>query len=82
LKSDYTAGDVPLTIPDNITAAQKQQFLVLLSHYTDIIARRSDDLGHTTVMQHSIDTGNATPIRQQLEIERWIRLEVDLVGST
>ena len=44
---------------------QKEQFLALLSHYSDVIADGPDDLGHTTVMQHLIDTGNASPICQQ-----------------
>ena len=61
----YLAKDIPLTLPDDVTAAQKEQFLALLSHYSDIIAARPDELGRTTVMQHCIDTGNAAPIRQQ-----------------
>ena len=64
-RGDCLANDLPLTLPNDITTAQKEQFLVLLSHYSDIITTSPDDLGHTTVMQHCIDTGNATPIRQQ-----------------
>ena len=65
VRSDHLAANVPLTLPDDIATTQKEQFLALLSHYADIIAANPDDLGRTTVMQHSIDTGNATPIRQQ-----------------
>ena len=57
--------EIMLSFPDDITETQKEQFLALLSHYSEIIANGPDDLGHTTVMQHHIDTGNASPIRQQ-----------------
>ena len=58
-------GDMLLSLPDDISAVQREQFLALLSKYSDIIAKDNDDLGNTTVMKHCIDTGNAVPIRQQ-----------------
>jgi len=54
-----------LSLPDDISTIQREQFLVLLSKYFDIIAKDNDDLGHTIVMKHCIDTGNTVPIRQQ-----------------
>lgn len=55
-----------LSLPDDIIKeAQKEQFLALLAHYSGIIADGPSDLGHTTVMQHYIDTGNASLICQQ-----------------
>ena len=36
-----------------------------MSHYSCVIAKNSNDLGHTQVMQHHIDTKGAAPIRQQ-----------------
>jgi len=67
LRSDNSAKAVPTAFPDDVTVTQKEQFLALLSHYSDIIATSPDDLGCTTVIQHSIDTGNTTPIKQQAQ---------------
>ena len=52
-------------LPDELTESQRKQFLSLLSHYSDVIARDPDDLGRTRVLQHCIDTKDASPIRQQ-----------------
>ena len=52
-------------LPDDITIEQKEKFLALMSHYTDIMADSPDKLGRTGVLQHQIDTGSAMPIRQQ-----------------
>jgi hypothetical protein len=38
----------------------------LLSEYTDIISTGSHDLGRTKLVEHTIDTGNATPLRSGL----------------
>ena len=51
-------------LPETITMEQKEKFLALMSHYTDIMADSSDKLGRTGVLQHRIDTGSAMPIRQ------------------
>ena len=49
-------------LPDELTESQRKQFLSLLSHYSDVIARDPDDLGRTRVLQHCIDTKDASPI--------------------
>ena len=49
-------------LPDDITMEQKEKFLALMSHYTDIMADSPDKLGQTGVLQHQIDTGSAMPI--------------------
>ena len=36
-----------------------------MSQYSDVIAQGSNDLGRTRLLQHHIDTKDATPIRQQ-----------------
>ena len=36
----------------------------LLGTYADLFATSSLDLGHTSIVQHNIDTGNAKPIKQ------------------
>ena len=53
------------TLPNDITQAQEDKFLALLSHYSDIMADSPNKLGRTGVLQHHIDTGTAAPIRQQ-----------------
>ena len=57
--------ELSLSLPEDISESQKNQFLALLSQYSEIISSTSEDLGHTTVMQHHIDIGNSPPIRQQ-----------------
>ena len=53
------------TLPNDITQAQEDKFLALLSHYSDIMADSPNKLGRTGVLQHHIDTGTAAPVRQQ-----------------
>ena len=57
--------ELPLSLPEDISETQKNQFIALLSQNSKIISSTSEDLGHTTVMQHHIDTGNSPPICQQ-----------------
>ena len=63
--TEESIKELTLSLPEDISETQKKQFLALLSQYSEIISGTSEDLGHTTVMQHHIDTGNALPIRQQ-----------------
>ena len=37
----------------------------LISEFTNIFSKSKDDLGHTNIEEHRIETGNATPIKQQ-----------------
>ena len=57
--------DLQHPLPSDLTDKQKEQFFALMSEYSDVIAQGPDDLGHTKVLQHHIDTKDATPIRQQ-----------------
>ena len=43
---------------------QREMFYQLLASYADVIAESPTDLGRTDLLQHSIDTGSVTPIRQ------------------
>ena len=63
---DTELNDLLLThpLPDDITDAQKQQFLALCSLYSDVIASNDENLGRTSVLQHHINTGTSTPVRQ------------------
>ena len=47
-----------------LSIEQKELFYQLLLAYADVIAGSSSDLGRTHKLQHSINTGNSTPIRQ------------------
>ena len=51
---------------ENINEDQKEKILALLELYADVIASGDNGLGQTDIMRHSIDTGNASPIRQQV----------------
>ena len=51
-------------LPDDITEAQRKQFLALCSLYSDVINGSDKDLGRTNVLQHCINTGTSPPIRQ------------------
>ena len=53
-------------IPKNISEDHREKLLALLQLYSDIIACDDHDLGRTGILKHSIDTGNAIPICQQV----------------
>eukprot|EP00794_Sanderia_malayensis_P010600 gene10600-biopygen7736 len=48
----------------SISTAQNQELAEFLRQYEDVFAATSLDLGHTTVIKHEIDTGDAGPIKQ------------------
>ena len=53
-------------LPSDISKDHKEKTLALLELYADVIASSDSTLGRTGILRHSIDTGNATPIRQQV----------------
>ena len=53
-------------LPSDISEDHKEKTLALLELYADVIASSDSTLGRTGILRHSIDTGNATPIRQQV----------------
>ena len=53
-------------LPEDINEDQKEKTLALLELYADVIASGDNGLGRTDILRHSIDTGNASPIRQQV----------------
>ena len=65
LTTEQLDKGLTISLPEDISEAQKKQFLALLSQYSEIISSTSEDLGHTTVMEHHIETDNAPPMRQQ-----------------
>ena len=48
----------------NLTSGENRKLQELLGQYSDIFAQSSLDLGHTTIIQHKINTGEALPIKQ------------------
>ncbi|KXJ21628.1 hypothetical protein AC249_AIPGENE18017 [Exaiptasia diaphana] len=46
-----------------LSEAQKSEFSALLEEFKDIIAEDAGDLGMIELIEHKIDTGNATPIK-------------------
>ena len=49
----------------SLTMVQNAQLAELLTKFSDICASSSLDLGHTWLIQHEIDTGDARPIKQR-----------------
>lgn len=49
----------------DLAEEQRAQLTQLLHDNRDVFAFTDDELGHTSLVQHHIDTGNAQPVRQQ-----------------
>ena len=64
------AADVMTTLvenlPDDMTSEQHQQVQALLCRYDDVFSRGTFDMGRTSLVEHTIDTGSQRPIRQGL----------------
>ena len=50
-------------LPSDITDQQRHQ-IEFLQEYDDMFSRGTFDMGRTTLVEHSIDTGQNRPIRQ------------------
>ena len=53
-------------LPKDINKDHEEKILALLELYADIIAIGDNGLGRTDILRHNMDTGNASPIRQQV----------------
>ena len=63
---------------EHVDQDQKFQITKLLCKYQDVFARDDDDLGRTDLTKHTINTGNAQPIRQPaLRVPLHLRSEAD-----
>ena len=49
---------------ERLREKEKEEFFVLLSEYSDVLASSSSDICRTDKLKHGIDTRNASPIRQ------------------
>ena len=50
-----------VTINEKLTGKQVEQLNSLLEEFKDVFAENEDDLGHTNVAEHTIDTGSSKP---------------------
>ena len=55
-------GDVDGSVP----LQTQRQLADILSSYEDVFSQSDTDLGRTTIVSHSSDTGESRPIRQRL----------------
>jgi transposase InsO family protein len=53
-------------VDTGIPAETKEQLLKILSEYRDAFSFNENDIGRTNIIRHSIDTGDAKPVRQPL----------------
>ena len=50
---------------ENLNENEQIKLKSLLKEYSDVFAKDSNDIGHTNVVQHHIDTGDESPIKQR-----------------
>ena len=53
-------------LPVDVTAEQRQQVINFFQEFDDMFSRGTFDMGQTTLVEHSIDTGDHRPIRESL----------------
>eukprot|EP00731_Ephydatia_muelleri_P003687 Em0001g3687a len=58
------AIDQLVSAAKNISDSDKRKLRDLLSHFGDVISTGDRDLGKTSMVFHTIDTGNSVPVRQ------------------
>jgi len=62
-------------LPTDITASQQNQVLSFLQEFDDMFSLGAYDMGRTTLVERTIDTGSNRPIRQPLRRHPWAHLE-------
>ena len=45
-----------------LTETQSEKFFALLSLYDNVLAKCPEDIGHTSILSHHIETGEVQPI--------------------
>ena len=59
-------SDVPVDFSNSaLTESQQKQLRQLMNEYRDIFVLSPEELGRTNWVQHTIDTGDASPIRMR-----------------
>jgi len=77
-KDESLSDIIKSTLEDltsDITDDQRQQVIKLLQDYDSLFSRGIVDMGRTTVVEHTIDTGQNRPIRQSLRRHPWAHLD-------
>ena len=73
--SKTTASELASAISPNLSELDREKLLQTLLSFPDVF---QSSLGHTTVVEHRIDTGDSTPIRQYpRRLPHHYRAEVD-----
>lgn len=54
------------TLPSSLTDDERQRVVALLMEFKDSFSKNEYDIGRTKLIQHSIDTGDSRPVREQL----------------
>ena len=71
----------------NLTPEQSERFDNFMTQYTDLFIWENDQFGKTNVVTHTIDTGEATPIKQRFyrtsyNNQQFIKEEIDRLLKT
>ena len=53
-------------VDPSLSTTDRQKLKTLLKRFDSVFSKGENDLGHTDVVTHSIDTGNSKPVRQSL----------------
>lgn len=62
-------------LPEGLTASERAKVEQLIMNYDDVFSRGPFDMGRTTLVEQTIDTGNHRPIRQALRRHPIAQLE-------
>jgi len=62
-------------LPSDITDYQRQQVIEFIRDYDSLFSRGILDMGRTTLVEHTIDTGQNRPIRQSHRRHPWAYLD-------
>ena len=62
-------------LPTDITVSQRKKVIGFLQEFDDMFSRGTYDMGRTTLVEHTIDTGSNRPIRQPLRRHPWAHLD-------
>ena len=68
--------DFSTRIDDGILGDERTKLVALLESFSDCFATSNGDLGSCTVVQHTINTGNAVPYRHPPYPSAWKQREV------
>jgi len=63
-------------LPAELTNVQREQVEDLLHRYEDIFSKTAYDMGRTTLVEHTIDTGDHRPMRQGLRRHPTAHLDI------